>query len=617
MVLLGAAGPDKIELEKALRRWTELSWFLDEVEVSTGSGDGDGELPKAWRVGNRPNLRQMHHDACTTRVPPPLVEAQIINAIEKLKVLTSGASAAGAKVHNLPERPRDIADDGEFHYAVLGPQAASESGKPSSEARRFIDETTAPDRPRVYRNAVVLAVLSRDGLEAARRRAREYLGWEEVRDQLKDQQIDPIRDQMLINETEAARKHVPGAIKQAYSVVVTVNETNQVHAFKVVVTDEPLFATIKVDPRARIQETAISSEAMMPDGPYGLWHDGEHSHRVKDLVGAFARFPKLPKMLRRKEILDTVVHGVAQGTWVAQVLRPDRTARTFWRTAVDETALDDPGLEVLLPEEAALSELAPELLGYQKLPGLWPAEEIKVQDVFDYFAGGQSVSIPREGYEETLVIPKCDPARIEESIAQAVEQGLVWLTSGPASILKETLPAGVFSAAALLRPPPERIEVPELMEPSIPDAWKEGRTNVLAIATALSTKRGANLPWSTVRSVIEDGIRASWIELSKDSAPWPCEITGAQQVIIQVPTAVREAPPVPRPQGLLTAEANLEANAIQDLSDQVPEIAMAAVGNDLRFNVRVEFGGKTPPDPAAVEKINQLLSEVSDDLRLE
>ena len=42
MVLLGAGGPDKIELEKALRRWTELSWFLDEVEVATGGIGPDG-----------------------------------------------------------------------------------------------------------------------------------------------------------------------------------------------------------------------------------------------------------------------------------------------------------------------------------------------------------------------------------------------------------------------------------------------------------------------------------------------------------------------------------------------------------------------------------------------
>ena len=96
----------------------------------------------------------------------------------------------------------------------------------------------------------------------------------------------------------------------------------------------------------------------MPGGPYDLWREGETSRRIKDLVGAFAQFPKLPKMLRRKEILDTVVQGVQEGIWVAQVVRPDRSVKTFWRTPIDEPALKDPELEVLLPEAATLTELA-------------------------------------------------------------------------------------------------------------------------------------------------------------------------------------------------------------------------------------------------------------------
>ena len=66
IALIGAANPDKIELEKALHLWTEVSWFLDEVEVGAAepSPDGTRHLPKAWRLGNRPNLRQMHDDAC-------------------------------------------------------------------------------------------------------------------------------------------------------------------------------------------------------------------------------------------------------------------------------------------------------------------------------------------------------------------------------------------------------------------------------------------------------------------------------------------------------------------------------------------------------------------------
>ena len=347
MVLLGATKPDKIELEKALQRWAKLSWFLDDVEVDTAETNPDGskQLPKAWRLGNRPNLRQMHHDACNNRVPAELIDAQLIDSIERLKSLTQGASAAGAKVHTLPDKPSDIQDDGEFHYAVLAPKAASDSGKPSAEARRFLDETTTPDRPRVYRNAVVLAVPSRDGLDAARARIREHLGWIEVRDQLKGQSIDPIREQMLANELDSARKRIPESIQQAYSIVVTVSESNEVQAFKVTVVNDPLFTTIKADKRTRIRDTAISSEALMPGGPYDLWREGETSRRVKDLVGAFAQFPKLPKMLRRKEILDTVVQGVSEGIWVARFQRPDRSVKTFWRGAIDEAALKDAGLE--------------------------------------------------------------------------------------------------------------------------------------------------------------------------------------------------------------------------------------------------------------------------------
>ena len=623
MVLLGAGHPDRIELEKALRRWTEQSWFLDEAEIATGETGSEGELPRAWRLGNRPNLRQMHHEACSNRVPSTLVESQLIDAIDKERALTSGASAAGAKVHNLPERPSDIGDDGDFHYAVLGPQAASESGKPSAPAKRFLEERTSRDHPRVFRNAVVLAVPSRDGLEAVRTRVREYLGWVEVREQLKDQPIDPLREQMLATETESARRRIPEAVRQAYSVVVTVDENNTVHAFKVVVTGEPLFTIIKAHQRARIQETAVSSEAMVPGGPYDLWREGEDSRRVKDLVGAFAQFPKLPKMLRPKEVLDTVVDGVRQGTWVARLVRPDRTARTFWRTDVDETALQDPALEVLLPEAVELSGIAPDLLVHEKLPGLWRAEEISVQDVFDYFGGGHTVSLPREGYEEILVIPKCEPAHLETAISQAVEQGLVWLTSGPASILDEPVPAGILTSAAKLRPRPEPIEVAELMAESIPDAWKDGKANALALATALSAKLGANLPWTTVRSAIGSAIRARWIEPTTDSAEWPCDLAGAQHAILQVPAGgvhEKEKPLYGSGSGSRTsprAEAVLEADQIQDLADQMPELLKAAVGNELRFTVGIEVGGETAPSPEAVEKINDLLAEVSEDLRLQ
>jgi hypothetical protein len=135
LLLIGATRPDKIELEKSLRRWTEVSWFLDEASINdtdpAGAASGIGkQLPKSWRLGSRPNLKQMHYDACT-RVTPDLVEAKLMTEIENTKSLTAGVRAAGAEVHNLPKFPSDVDDDGKFRFVVLGPKAASESGKPT------------------------------------------------------------------------------------------------------------------------------------------------------------------------------------------------------------------------------------------------------------------------------------------------------------------------------------------------------------------------------------------------------------------------------------------------------------------------------------------------------
>jgi hypothetical protein len=67
---------------------------------------------------------------------------------------------------------------------------------------------------------------------------------------------------------------------------------------------------------------------------------------------------------------------------------------------------------------------------------------------------------------------------------------------------------------------------------------------------------------------------------------------------------------------LLIAEATLQANGIQDLADQIPDIVKAAIGHDLKFGVRVEFGGENPPGPMVVDQLNALLAQVSEELKL-
>ena len=137
---------------------------------------------------------------------------------------------------------------------------------------------------------------------------------------------------------------MPEAIRQAWTIVVTVNPQNAVEALRVTVGSDPLFATVKADRRTRIQETAINAEALLPGGPYDLWRDGEPARRVKDLASAFSELPRLPKMLRAPEILATIDRGVQDGQFVAVLQRPDGSVKTWWRTPVDEAASSEPAL---------------------------------------------------------------------------------------------------------------------------------------------------------------------------------------------------------------------------------------------------------------------------------
>ena len=113
-------------------------------------------------------------------------------------------------------------------------------------------------------------------------------------------------------------------------------------------------------------------------------------------------------------------------------------------------------------------------------------------------------------------------------------------------------------------------------------------------------------------------IQANWLALSEESGDWPCDFSGAQHVLLEIPQEIHEPdrPYPPKPAGVVVAEADLEAHGIQDLADQIPAITEAAIGTGLKFNIRIEFGGETRPDPEAVEKINQLLAEVDDTLKL-
>jgi hypothetical protein len=327
---------------------------------------------------------------------------------------------------------------------------------------------------------------------------------------------------------------------------VTVSEPNEVQAFKLNIdSSRPLFDQIREDTRSRIQETAISFEALLLEGPYDLWRSGETSRRVKDLVGAFAQFPQLPKMLNRQAILDTILQGCQAGQFVLRLVRPDKSFRTIWRQTPTDEDLKNSALEVVLPEHAELSHIDPSLIPPKVLPGLWESDEMTVADLKAYFAGGRVVKLPREGYEEPVTIPKAVAQVVEQAVHDAVKAGMLWLITGPTSLLSEDIPPGILSDAATLHAPPPAISPNKILPDELAAAWTEGMTTARSVADALSDQGKKTLPWVTVRNAIDAAIHARLVERTPESGPWICDISGASQVKLKLPGKTPPPPAAP------------------------------------------------------------------------
>lgn len=117
----------------------------------------------------------------------------------------------------------------------------------------------------------------------------------------------------------------------------------------------------------------------------------------------------------------------------------------WWRTQIDEEALNDDALEAVQNPAAILDGIDASLLAPSKLEGLDWKNGVKVADLISYF-GGYVLTIdhPEDGWTEQKPIPRCPEGKILEAVAEAVKAGSAWLASGTASIWGELPPRGLF-----------------------------------------------------------------------------------------------------------------------------------------------------------------------------
>jgi hypothetical protein len=326
-------------------------------------------------------------------------------------------------------------------------------------------------------------------------------------------------------------------------------------------------------------------------------------------------------------LLDTVANGCEQGLFVLSLQRPDGSARTWWRTQADEAAFTDDALEAVQNSAAVLDTLDPSLLAPGKLDELDWKSGVKVADLVSYFDGYiLTIDHPDEGWTEQKAIPRCPEAKVLEAVGAAVKAGAMWLTSGTASIWGDTPPAGIVSKTAVLRLPPQPIDVSSLTLEALPNAWSANKATAHSIEQAVAVQRGvASLPWKLVESAITGAMNSGFLRLMPGPVPWPCQPHEAAVVEFGLPDVTTtgdrpgggKAPGInepaadwPKPKAVFRA-AVLDSSQMTELVEAMGDVLAAAGNLTLRFRVAVEFADGEVATPEIAAKLASALENAT------
>ena len=661
-VLLAHAALDVTGLNEGLAKWRGRSWFLTEE-------------PGVWRLGTQPNLTHMHVRAIQkVSAKPSMLEDELRSRIRAARL---AAVDPGVVPHNMPDSPRDVADTPELHFVVLAPRFGADPGKPPSpEVDAYFNITSGPGNPRTYRNAVIAVAPDRARLAGLRERVLRWLAWKDVEAGDDAKMLSPLQKKELARRSSDTEEGLTDAVRATYSVLLSVDEQGAIASSFLPPGSGTLFERAKqvLIEDERLLTTSLDPELFLPGSYLGLWGEGEKAKKAKDLVTAFAQFPRLPRLLGPEVLRASLARGVREGKIVLQLPRGDGSMRTIWRLEPSPEDLARPEAEVVPLAEAELHELQAELLMPDGCEGLWLADgaPLKADRIAGFFDGG---SAPRV----------TSPEVIDKAVRATVQRGLLMARADGKVYLRQALPDGPLPAGLDLLLPPPPVRGSDLGPRELPEAWDEAKTGLAAMASALSTRRGHAVPWVLLRDAVTEALASRLFEVVEDGT-WPCGPDDMELVhfrIVElvvlnpaelVSSATRDvwtgpgptigklkktleaakgrrlpddvfrtavegavarglfaladpAKPLPAgktiasvrirmPKASLFAEAQLTAQQIQDLSTIIPDLKRTATDLDFSFRVTLTAEGEKPNDDLVAE-LNKLLASVTDKWRLE
>lgn len=603
--LLGATCDMPAVLNAGLSSWARISWYLEECD-STEAGSG---VPKFWRLGPKPNLNQVHDTYKRQMLKNAKAKFDEL-AKTKCPPLFADIEQQRIKAHKLPAMPADVEDDGFFRLVVLSAEYAGVVGDPPNpKAAEFIRTHSSPSDTRTYQNIVLVVTPSVGGLIQAEQHLADWMAWGAIRNSTKYAELESYQQETVKRRERETLQEAQSAVKNAYEIVLYLEKDGSVVSRKITIGAQSLIAALLMEKDLRLLTEKMDAAVMMPGGPYAIWPPSDPFIRVQDLYQAFGQQAKLPKLLNRQVVLNTIEEAVRRGILALRCVRSDGSEQWFWRCPIDMADWDQIA-EAWLPQKAKLSSLAPGAVAPDMLAGLWPADDrgVSLSELYTWFDGNhgfEEQTMP--GYPpEMRPIPEVDFINVQKAVSAAIAGGALWLIYGNDSVFREKPATIQLDADALLYRPPQPLAAIDFVPASLPGAWtkeEEPKSDVAALYTELKNVRGKPWPENLFLDGLNSAIGQGFIHLASgvgrvDSL----KHDGNKDLIIR---QVRDAEPPPeKPYGgrRRTNMVTLGVADVQTLSDEIHYITKLLAGCDPVIEACISIKPKPGMDTKEIDE---------------
>ena len=354
----------------------------------------------------------------------------------------------------------------------------------------------------------------------------------------------------------------------------------------------------------------MDATALMPGGPYAIWPPTDASMRVTDLYQAFGQQAKLPKLLNRQVVVNTIEDAVRKGILALRCTRSDGSEQWFWHSAIDMADWEQIA-EAWLPQKAKLTSLNPSAALPDSLKGLWPADDrgVKLSELYGWFDGNhcfEEETMP--GYPpEPRPIPQVDYKVVQGAVSSAVAGGALWLIYGNDSVFKEKPTAIQLDPDALLYRAPQVLAAIDFLPASLPGAWtkdEEPKSDVASLYAELKTVRGKPWPENLFLDGLNSALGQGFIHVASGSGRIDSlKHDGKKSLIIKYTRGAE--PPQEKQYGgrHRTNMVTLNIADVQTLSDEIHQITKLLAGCDPVIEACISIKPKKDMDMKEIDEI--------------